>query len=186
MKKFLSAILTMAAVSFCSPTQAQKTNDQEVYKIPADKKPDSFFLDKRFCNKYSLDFKSKDNLMRVWYNNRSKDSIQMLFDIRYWCKTEDDAKKYLTDHLLELSEDGVPNKDNITVKGASDLHVYHESEKTRQTIEGMKLNYKQINFIFRLKNVVLKVFVACNKRYTSQQLQVFAQEAADRVDRALK
>jgi hypothetical protein len=124
--------------------------------------------------------------MRVWYNNKSNDSIQMLFDIRYWCNTEEDAKKYLADHLIVLSEEGVPNKDNITVNGISDLHVYHESEKTRQTIEGLKLNYKQINFIFRIKNMVLKVFVACNKRYTSQQLQVFAQEAADRVNRALK
>ena len=186
MKKFLPAILAIAAISLFSPAGAQKSNDQEVYKIPADKKPDSFFLDKKFCSKYSLDPKSKNNLMRVWYNNKSNDSIQMLFDIRFWCKTEDDAKKYMTDHIQELSEDGVPNKDNITVTGASDLHVYHESEKTRQTIESLKLNYKQINFIFRIKNVVLKVFVACNKRYTSQQLQVFAQEAAGRVARALK
>ena len=186
MKKLLSAMLAMVAVGFFSPTQAQQINEQEVYKIPSDKKPDSFFVDKRFCSKYSLDPKSKDNLERIWFNNKSDDSIKMLFDIRYWCKTEDDAKKYLSDHLIALSEEGVPNKDNITIRGASDLHVYRESEKMRQTFESMKLNYKQINFIFRIKNVVLKVFVACNKRYTSQQLQVFAQEAADKVDKALK
>jgi hypothetical protein len=46
MKKFLSAVLAIAAIGFCSPIQAQKINEQEVYKIPADKKPDSFFLDK--------------------------------------------------------------------------------------------------------------------------------------------
>ena len=186
MKKFLSGVMFIFAISIISPSHAQKINEQEVYKIPDDKKPDSFYLDRKFCAKYSLDFKSKDNLVRVWYNNRSKDSIQMLFDIRFWCNNEEEAKKYLTDHVKGLSEDGLINTDNIIVRGASDLHVYHESEKTRQTLESMKLNYKQINFIFRIKNVILKIFVGCNKRYTSQQLQVFAQEAADRVAKALK
>lgn len=187
MKKiFLLSGLFVAVLVFSPAVDAQTVNEQEYYKIPAVNKPDSFFLDKKFCSKYSLDPRSKDNLMRVWFNNKSKDSIQMLFDIRYWCKTEDEAKKYLKDHLAGLSEDGEPNKDPVTINGVSDLHVYHESKQTRKTIERMKLDYKQINFIFRVKNIVLKVFVACNKRYTSRQLQIFAQEAANRTIKALK
>ena len=184
MRKFLlTAITTIASFAFLN---AQPASEQEYYKIPADKKPDSFFLDKKFCSKSGLDLKSKDNLMMIWYNYKSKDSIQMLFDIRFWCKTEDEAGKYLAEHLANLSEAGTVNMDNISIAGASELHVYNESEQTRKTIEGMKLNYKQINFIFRIKNVVLKVFVACHKRYTSQQLQAFPQEAANRVMKALK
>jgi hypothetical protein len=105
--------------------------------------------------------------------------IQMVFDIRMVFADAKDATSYLAIKENELSEGGKSTTRSLKAFGADESKVFGENEKIVAVFAD--LDMAQYNFIFRVKNVVAKVFVSTIKKATYEEALVFAKEAIKRI-----
>jgi hypothetical protein len=144
---------------------------------------EDYFLDSKKMTARKLKVKKNDAQMRTWNGYDQKNPrIQMVFDIRYVFKTEEEAKVYYAGKLSFLNE-GAPETTN-TLKNldVSASNVYGQDD----TLVGAfgDLDLKQINYVFRIKNVVAKVFISGSKKMTDAETLQIAKEAIARIKAA--
>lgn len=106
-------------------------------------------------------------------------SIQMVFDIRFVFKNEKEAAEYLAIKIGEMSEGGTLTKNNLQSLGTDESMVFGADPKLSAMFGD--LDMAQYNFVFRIKNVVAKVFVATAKKTGYNDALVFAKEAIERI-----
>ena len=105
--------------------------------------------------------------------------IQMVFDIRFIFKDEQDAAAYFTANLEEMSEGGELTANSLNDLGANISKVYGANPRMKEVFGDMDM--VQYNFVFRVKNTVAKVFVSTSKKATYEEAVVFAKEAIGRI-----
>jgi hypothetical protein len=171
-------------VSSCPVFKAllEKVNNPVDIPGPLPTVNERYFLSGEFMNKKGMiaDTNATTVNMRRWsalHLNEAK--IQMVFDIRFVFKNEPDAISYYLANLEDLSEGGEPTASTIDSFGASESRVYGANARMLEAIGN--LDMAQYNFVFRVKNVVAKVFVAASKKATYDEALVFAREAISRI-----
>jgi hypothetical protein len=122
--------------------------------------------------------------MQRWSAKDSKTAlITMVFDIRFIFPDEKDAADYFEIKMDEMGEGGTLLNSDKGGYGADEARLFGANEK----MAGMfgDLDMSTYNFVFRIKNVVAKVFVSGTKKTTYADAVIFAREAAERI-RAVK
>jgi len=122
------------------------------------------------------------NMHRWSAFDMKQSKIQMVFDIRFVFKNEKDATDYLSIKQNEMSEGGTPTDHNLQALGTDESMVYGADPKLSSMFGD--LDMAQYNFVFRIKNVVAKVFVAASKKASYNEALVFAKEAIVRIKAA--
>ncbi len=118
--------------------------------------------------------------MRRWSaKNMGTSKIQMVFDIRMVFTNAEEAATYLQLKENEMSEGGKHTAHSLAAFGVDESKVFGENEKLLGAFGGMDM--AQYNFVFRIKNVVAKVFVSASKKATYEEALVFAKEAIGRI-----
>jgi hypothetical protein len=140
---------------------------------------ESYFLDKNKMKARKMQLKTDSKSMKVWnaLGLQKNPKIQIVYDIRYVFKNEKDAQLYYDANLNMLSEDGPEIKNTIEKLGVSQSNVYGNNSATMFG----DLDIKMVNYIFRIKNVVAKVFISASKKATDVEMLVFAKEAIARI-----
>jgi len=105
--------------------------------------------------------------------------IQMVFDIRFIFKDEQDAITYFVAKLEEMSEGGELTTHTLNTFGASESKVYGANPRLMGAFGD--LDMAQFNFVFRVKNTVAKVFVSASKKASYEEALAFAKEAIGRI-----
>jgi hypothetical protein len=183
------------AQNFDSELQAELIKTCPVFKSLLDKltnqvdipKPLGSVDEKYFLAKESMTEKGmeeninvRDGYMRRWSaQNMNNAKIQMIFDIRYVFKGENDAASYYKIKLQDLSEGGELTTNSLETFGASESKVYGANPKLLATFGD--LDMAQYNFVFRVNNIVAKVFVSASKKTSYEEAVVFAKEAIGRI-----
>jgi hypothetical protein len=118
--------------------------------------------------------------MKRWSAVNMKDAkIQMVFDIRFIFKDEQDAGTYFTVKLEDMSEGGELTANTLNTFGASESKVYGANPRLMGAFGD--LDMAQFNFVFRVKNTIAKVFVSASKKATYEEAVAFAKEAIGRI-----
>lgn len=118
--------------------------------------------------------------MQRWSaKNMGTAHIQMVFDIRMVFANAVDAATYLQLKESELSEGGKTTTRSLKIYGADESKVFGENEKLLGAFGDLEM--AQYNFVFRIKNVVAKVFVSASKKATYEEVLAFAKEAIGRI-----
>ena len=118
--------------------------------------------------------------MRRWSaKNLNTAKIHMVFDIRFIFNNEQDAALYLKANKGELSEGGDLTTNSLDTFGADESKVYGPNARMMEACGD--LDIAQFNFVFRVKNVVAKVFVSATKKASYEEAVGFAKEAIDRI-----
>jgi hypothetical protein len=120
-----------------------------------------------------------ENMRRWSAKNLNAAKIHMVFDIRFIFKDEQDAISYFKANLEELSEGGDLKDNTLNSFGASESKVYGANARMIEAFGDMDI--AQYNFVFRVKNVVAKVFVSTTKKTSYEEALVFAKEAIGRI-----
>jgi hypothetical protein len=122
---------------------------------------------------------ASENMKRWSAKNMGDAKIHMVFDIRFIFKDEQDAIAYFKAKLEELSEGGDLTANTLNTFGASESKVYGANARMMEAFGD--LDIAQFNFVFRVKNVVAKVFVSTTKKTTYEEAVAFAKEAIGRI-----
>ena len=120
-----------------------------------------------------------ENMKRWSGKNMNDAKIQMVFDIRYIFKDEQDAGVYFKAKLMDLSEGGELTANTLSDFGVSESKVYGANPRLMGIFGDMDM--AQYNFVFRIKNTVAKVFVSVSKKATYEEAVAFAKEAIGRI-----
>jgi hypothetical protein len=120
-----------------------------------------------------------ENMRRWSAKNMNDAKIQMVFDIRFIFKNEQDAATYFKVKLEDLSEGGELTANTLNTFGASESKVYGANPRLLGAFGD--LDMAQYNFVFRVKNTVAKVFVSASKKATYEEAVAFAKEAIGRI-----
>lgn len=128
-----------------------------------------------------LNTKATTENMRRW---SAKDfgnaKIQMVFDIRFAFSNEKDAADYLKTKWNELSEGGDTTTYSLKSYGADESKVFGANPGLAGVFGDIDM--AQYNFVFRVKNIVAKVFVSATKKATYDEALTFAKEAITRIN----
>jgi hypothetical protein len=137
-----------------------------------------YFLPASYMNKKGLVINTaaaNANMERWSAKDMNTNIIQMVFDIRYVFNSEKEASDYLDMKLGELSEGGGKTANNLKKEGADESFVFGANPNLNSLFGDMDM--VQYNFVFRVKNVVAKVFVSTSKKATYEQAADFAKTA---------
>lgn len=163
----------------------KKMNDAPKIPVPKNQTPEKYFLAALSLKKrrFEPNPNATTGTMRRWSAiDMTHSNIQMLFDIRMVFKNEADASAYFRAKLDELSEGGELTTNSLKVYGAAESKVYGANPQLMGTFGD--LDMAQYNFVFRVKNVVAKVFVSASKKATYNEAVTFAKEAIQRIKAA--
>jgi hypothetical protein len=163
-------------------TLAQKADKPVDVPNPLPSVNEKYFLAKESMIKKGMEanVNAGDANMKRWSaKNMNNAKIQMVFDIRYVFKNEKDATGYYKAKLEEMSEGGELTTNSLKTFGASESKVYGSNPQLLATFGD--LDMAQYNFVFRIKNIVAKVFVSASKKTSYQEVVVFAKEAIGRI-----
>jgi hypothetical protein len=122
------------------------------------------------------------NMKRWSAKDMGKAKIQMVFDIRFVFKNEKEAVIYFKEKQQEMSEGGELTANSLNSFGVSESKVYGANPALNGAFGD--LDIAQYNFVFRIKNVVAKVFVSASKKATYKEAVVFPKEAIGRIKAA--
>ncbi len=120
-----------------------------------------------------------ENMRRWSAVNMNNAKIHMVFDIRFIFKDEKDAVSYFKANLGDLSEGGNLTANTLDSFGASESKVYGPNARMLEAFGDLDIT--QFNFVFRVKNVVAKVFVSATKKTSYAEAVAFAKEAIGRI-----
>lgn len=166
---------------YCRKTQ-QINDKSKGIPVPYDSVSHRLFIPDEFLTQQKLKKVQTTTHMRVW-NAVKHPHIQRLVDIRWVFDTPEEALKYHQAKLKLNSEDGqevkVTLKDKIT--DAKALRVFRESKRMEDFIKGMDLPQRQHCFLFVVKNVVFKIFVATDKTWYPKDLVFIVKKAVEQV-----
>jgi hypothetical protein len=143
---------------------------------------EKYFLAKEWMMQKGLEENANagnENMKRWSAKNLSDAKIQMVFDIRFIFKDEQDAAAYFAANLEEMSEGGALTANTLNDLGASASKVYGANPRMMGVFGD--LDMAQYNFVFRVKNTVAKVFVSASKKATYEEAVAFAKEAIGRI-----
>jgi hypothetical protein len=166
-------------------TLAAKSNQQTNVPEPLDVTPEKYFLAATSMTKKGLESnpQATSGTMRRWSAKKMDDAkIQIVFDIRMVFKNVADASAYFQAKLDELSEGGELTANTLKTEGADESKVYGANPKIMGAFGD--LDMAQYNFVFRVKNVVVKVFVSTSKKATYPEVVIFPREAIQRIKAA--
>jgi len=171
-------------IKTCPPfkTLLEKINKPADVPEPLPGVDDKYFLAKEWMTQKAMDenVKAGNENMRRWSAKNLTDAkIQMVFDIRYIFKDEDDAITYYKANLKNLSEGGELTANTLNTYGTSESRVYGANPRMMEAFGD--LDMAQYNFVFRVKNTVAKVFVSTSKKATYDEAVAFAKEAIGRI-----
>ena len=121
-----------------------------------------------------------ENMRRWSAKDMHNAKIQMVFDIRFAFGNEKDATDYLKLKWNELSEGGDSTNYSLKSYGADESKVFGANPGLAGIFGDIDM--AQYNFVFRVKNVVAKVFVSASKKATYEEALVFAKEAIMRIN----
>lgn len=143
--------------------------------------PPAYFISEAFLKAKNLEKNTINNSqMQRWSaKDMGTAAIQMVFDIRLIFENEKDASEYLEIKEQELSEGGSTTDHNLQAFGTDASQVYGENKNL--TAAFGDLDMAQFNFVFRIKNVVAKVFVSGSKKMAYADAEAFAKEAIARI-----
>ena len=179
---FLGA-LTLSLVSFSSnPGKSNiKGNPDGLEKIP-----ENLFIPDAFFTKYNLELAPQSNVhIKDWSTIDRTAKIGVVDDVRWEFKDAEEAMAWHKKKLTENSENGVEFKDNMSIPGAQELHMYRESKSITDMNASMNIDTKQFYFIYVIDRVVSKVVVTVNGKVSLDDASVFPKEAAKNVRNAL-
>jgi len=163
-------------------TMMSKLEKSIIVPNPLPSVNEKYFLAKETMIEKGLEANANaDNVnMKGWSaKNMNNAKIQMVVDIRYVLKDEEEAARYYKMKLQELSEGGELTTNNLNAFGASESKVYGANPSLLAGFDD--LDMAQYNFVFRVKNIVAKVFVAASKKATYEEAVVFAKEAIAKI-----
>lgn len=106
-------------------------------------------------------------------------TVQMVFDIRLVFTTEQEAADYMELKIDELSENGKPLDKTLQTSGTDASLVFGDNPNLTSAFGDLDL--AQFNFIFRIKNVVAKVFISGSKKMGYAAAEGYAKEAIARI-----
>lgn len=153
--------------------------------VPLDHTNSSLFLPDELMKKKGMQLSQQDNNLRRWTAIKTEGAtIQIVFDIRFEFNNPDAAAAYLAANMEELSENGELTQHELENYGADESRVYGANPKLISMFGDM--DQQQFNFIFRVKNVVAKVFVAASKKASYDDALKFAKEAIIHIQAAVK
>jgi hypothetical protein len=141
---------------------------------------DRLFLEAGTMTKRGFTESVHNGSMHRWNTKMERtDKIQIVFDIRFEFKTEKDADAYLFLKSKEMREGGAATKLSLGQFGAEQSAVYREDPKLTEAFGDLDMAH--YNFLFRVKNVVAKVFVSATKAATYEEALAFAKEAIEQI-----
>ena len=147
--------------------------------VPDKLVPNEMFIASSFFEKYELTKGKSDSNVIRWNGDPHK-SIHMVFDIRWIFKTNKDALTYHNAKLKINAENGQPLEDVVQILGAEELHVYRESPEIENFAKLMNLPTRQFNFLFVVKNVVVKIFIGAHINTTIEEVIPIVEEGIKR------
>jgi hypothetical protein len=163
-------------------TLLDKVNKHADAPDPLPSVDEKYFLAKEWMIQKGMEdnVNAANENMRRWSAKKMNDAkIQMVFDIRFIFKDEQEAGTYFMAKLDEMSEGGELTTNTLNAFGASESKVYGANPKLMGAFGD--LDMAQYNFVFRVKNTVAKVFVSASKKATYEEVLVFAKEAIGRI-----
>jgi hypothetical protein len=163
-------------------TLLDKVNKPADVPDPLPSVDEKYFLAKEWMMQKGLEenVNAANENMRRWSAVNMKDAkIQMVFDIRFIFKDEQDAATYFTMKQEDLSEGGELTTHTLNTLGAGESKVYGANPQLMGAFGD--LDMAQFNFVFRVKNTVAKVFVSASKKATYEEALAFAKEAIGRI-----
>ncbi len=138
---------------------------------------EGYFLDKQKMIAKKMDFKINSPNMRTYTaKDFGKAKIQIVYDIRFAFKNEAEAIQYYKQELPYLSEKAPEVKNELAKLGVSQSNVYSDNSGA-----AFGLDMKMKNYIFRIKNIVAKVFVSATAKATDAEMLQFAKDAIARI-----
>ncbi len=156
-------------------------NTPEIKISPLATVKEAYFLDSKKMAAKKMTVKNNGTQMRTWSAiDFGKIKVQIVYDIRYQFKNEEDAKKYYKQDLPFLSEKAPEVANELKTLGVSESNVYSDNSGA-----AFGLDMKMKNYIFRIKNVIAKVFVSATAKATDAEMLQFAKDAIARI-KALK
>jgi hypothetical protein len=144
------------------------------------------FLSNQYLQTFALKAGQTETGMHV-YNSASteKEDVSRLVDIRWSFKYDVEAEAFFNENYLQQSEEGAPIFTTINNANISQQKVYIQGANQYKINRMLGLrDFTYWIFIFRIKNIVAKVFIAGhNTPY--QQALVIASTAANNICNAL-
>jgi hypothetical protein len=163
-------------------TLLDKVNKPADVPSPLPSVDEKYFLTKEWMMQKGMEENvnaANENMRRWSAKNMNDAKIQMIFDIRFIFKDEQDAIAYFKGKLQELSEGGELTANTLNDLGASESKVYGANPRLMGAFGD--LDMAQFNFVFRVKNTIAKVFVSASKKATYEEAVAFAKEAIGRI-----
>ncbi|OJJ15032.1 hypothetical protein BKI52_39895 [marine bacterium AO1-C] len=162
---------------YCLKTR-QINDKSKGIPVPQDSVSNQLFIPDKFLTGHKLKKVQTTTHMRVW-NAVKHPHIQRLVDIRWVFDTPEEALRYHQAKLKENSENGRKVTLNDKVTDAQALRVFRESKRMEDMIKAMDLPQRQHCFLFVVKNVAFKIFVATDKTWYAKDLLFIVKKAVE-------
>jgi hypothetical protein len=128
---------------------------------------ENIFLSERQLSSYKLLLKERelnsDGGKKWWLSADDNNIINQVFDIRVVRNSETDARRYLSENLSAMSEDMIQTDNPDVLEMGSDARFFINDK------DEMNINLIMYNYIFRVNNVIGKVFIAGAKDRLTQK-----------------
>jgi hypothetical protein len=176
-EKTLNEALVKILIAKCTVYKTIVNEKETPLVEPLPITSNAYFLDQTKMTPKKLKVKINDGQMRTWMAiDMKKSKIQIVYDIRYEFSKEEDAKNYYSAKLEFLSEKAPEVTNELKNLGVTESNVYSDNSGA-----AFGLDMKMKNYIFRIKNIVAKVFVSATGKATDAEMLQFAKDAIAKI-----